>query len=308
MKLCNRIALFYTLFRMTVDDPRARIKDMSAALGRTGRGQTRASTCRQLQNMYTLKVSFMPHLLLKPFDGTETFAYFCKKPERKHLMQSFHNLYNDPRIDYVLYLSGSCDFFLTTRAPDLNMADFGLEIVEKSLLYERIYTVPDGWDRDFEKGIQNIMKCDLVEGTLPRVTYGRLDWKAVDWKIFLSLRNNVRKDFTAVGKDAGVFFMTVKRHFEKKIIPCCVVANYFFPKGYDFYDQVFLKIHTKCEESIVSALRKLPCTSYVFPLKDSLLLGLFHENMELILELIKKMEETGTLKDHLLLIPLIHGF
>ena len=307
MKFRNRIALFYTLFRMIVEDSRAKIKDMSEALGRTGRGQTRASTCRQLKNMYELKVSFKPRLLLKPFDGTETTAYFCRKTERKHLLQSFYELYDDPRIDYVLYLSGSYDFFLTTRSHDLNLTNLGLEVTEKSLLYERIYTIPDGWDRNFEQGVQNILKYEFVDGNLPRVTYGNLDWDEVDWKIFFSLRNNVRKEFTFVGKDAGVFSMTVKRHFEKKIVPSCTIANYFFPKGYDSYDKVFLKINTNYEKSIVSALRKLPCTSYIFPVEDSLLLCLFHEKMELVLELIRKMEETDILKDHLLFIPLIHG-
>ncbi|MBU7042140.1 MAG: hypothetical protein HXS47_01020 [Theionarchaea archaeon] len=89
-----------------------------------------------------------------------------------------------------------------------------------------------------------------------------------------------------------------------KVIPSCVVAHYFFPKGYDHYEQAFLRIHSKYEKDFVKILEKFPCTTYIFPLEKGLIINLFHERAGVLLPVIEKVEEKAFIDDYLLHIPI----
>jgi hypothetical protein len=58
----------------------------------------------------------------------------------------------------------------------------------------------------------------------------------------------------------------------------------------------------------VTALQKLPCTTYVFPLENELILTLFSENATKVLQIVEKMEEKAIIDDSLLYNPIAHAF
>ena len=64
----------------------------------------------------------------------------------------------------------------------------------------------------------------------------------------------------------------------------------------------------KYEEDIVRSLQKLPCTTYVFPLEKSIVLGLFHESIKVLMEVLEKMEEKAIIDNSLLFSPLAYSF
>jgi len=63
-------------------------------------------------------------------------------------------------------------------------------------------------------------------------------------------------------------------------------------------------VFNEVECSIIDALKELPCTSYIFSLEKSVILGLFHESITDVLSVIGKMEEKAILDDYLLYNPL----
>ena len=172
------------------------------------------------------------------------------------------NLYGDEQINYVILLSG-CDFFVTSREKQVDLAKHELEIEEKSRFYTPVYTIPKGWNNRVDDALRNFIASDFEKGFISREVYGMLGWSALDWQIYNCLKGDVRQKFTAVAQNVGVYSQTVKRHFYDEVLPQCVAAHYFFPQGYDFYRQMFLKIESEYETGIVKALETLPCTTYV---------------------------------------------
>ncbi len=122
------------------------------------------------------------------------------------------------------------------------------------------------------------------------------------------MKENIRSKFDTVARKISVDPKTVKKHFFEKVLPSCVIANFFFPKGYSSYKQMYIRLTTDFEQSIVEALGKLPCTSYVFPLEHEIDVNLFHENESLILLSLKKLKEAGMIHDYLLYVPVAYGF
>jgi hypothetical protein len=311
MKNCKKIEVYHSLFRETVKDPRAGAKELASALGRCGRGQTISSATRQLDKMYKSKVSFPPHLVLKNYSGFETKAFFCKKAEGHGISQIYWRLYKKKRkseISSAFYLAGNYDFFVTTRRHDIDLESVGLEVCETTEFYDPIFTIPLGWRESFSACSKKLLRQDFKEGRLPRLIHENLPWGDKHWKIYLSIRKNLRKPMKRVADDVGLFSATVKKHLYNVVLPCCIVANYFFPYGYEYYDTVFLKLHSSYEKSIVESLKCFPCTTYVYTLKEDIILIIFHDSIKKIFSLIRKMEEKGLTEDVLLSVPLASIF
>jgi hypothetical protein len=151
------------------------------------------------------------------------------------------------------------------------------------------------------------MNVDFLKGKLERKTYGLLEWSEADWKIYLFMRKDIRCKFTDVGRYAGVDSKTAKKHFYGNILPNCDIAHYFFPEGRNSYREIFLKVETDYEKSLIAALKMLPCTSYVYPLDTSLIIVLFQNDEKLVLFNLQKLKEIGIINDYLFYTPLIHG-
>ena len=308
-KICrmrNRTKLesYHDIFMSIVCEPRCTITQIASNLGHTGRGRRRATISDYLHQMYDNKISFYPNLVLRDFENLHWKAYLCRKNKRSNIGETFNKLHKNNKINYVLFISGDCDFFLTSRDPTLDLEQYDLEIIESSKLYSPLFTIPEGWKLSFEEASTNIFKLNFEKGNLSRDTKGLLDWEELDMKIFELMRENVRRPFTEVARETGVFSATIKDHFYRRVLPSCKVAHYFFPKGYNTYMWGLIRIHTKYEKSIVHALEKLPCTSYVYPLEEGLLIILFHENINIIMTAIGKMEENGVIEQYIHFTPL----
>ncbi|MBU7034121.1 MAG: hypothetical protein HXS49_02960, partial [Theionarchaea archaeon] len=63
-------------------------------------------------------------------------------------------------------------------------------------------------------------------------------------------------------------------------------------------------LKSKYEKDFVRILSKLPCTTYVFPLQEEIVLNIFHEGAVDMMFAVKKLEEKGYIDDYFLLIPL----
>jgi len=301
---CTILGTYYEIYRAIVDDPRITINDIAKSMGRTGRGRARSTISRHLSNMYEKKTSLKPNLILGTFENSQSIAYFCKKTERKRIQSTFHELHLDERVNYVLFLSGGCDYFITTRDQHADFEKYNLEIVEKSTLYTPIFTIPRGWNTPMRETLKSFVEHKYTKGLIPRSVNGIFQWSDLDWRIYTLMRENARLEFTNVAKGTEVYSSTVRDHFYKNILPCCIVTHYFFPKGYDSYLQAFLRIYTKYESSFVTALGKLPCTSYIFPLENGFATIMFHESTNDVMATIEKLEETGIIDRYLLYTPL----
>lgn len=258
MKERKKINVYHSLFTQVVKDPRAKCKDMAIAMGRVNRGQTISSVSRQLHNMYKDKVSFKPRLVLGNYKEHEIRGFFCKKGENIGIAKAFSNLIKKTlksEISLGMWLSGQYDFLVMTRKPEINLSSAGIEIEEEILIYEPIYTIPGGWENSMSVCVKNFLKSEFKKGKLERSERGILQWEQLQWDVYNNMYPNLRAPFKRVAKKIGVSQQTVSYNLNRKIIPCCVVANFFFPFGYKFYEKILLRIDTEYEESIVKALQ-----------------------------------------------------
>lgn len=217
------------------------------------------------------------------------------------------DLYKDERVLYVVLLSG-CDFLFTTRNKEIehDLHRYDLDVVKASNIYTPIYTIPKGWNVSMDEALTRVMDYDFKKGLLERKVYRDLGWDDLDWDIYRLMRPNIREKFIVISKKTGVFLSTVKEHFYNKILPKCVVIHRFFPKGFNNYLQMVLRIRSKYEKAIAESLKELPCSNIVFPLESELILFLYHEDTRKILKMIQKMEEISVIDTYRLYNPLAY--
>lgn len=296
---------YYRLYEMVVHDLRLTPKDMARILGHVGRGRSPSTLYKHYQNMLEKKITKNPILILKPFEESQSRAYFCRKDSRDRLSTTFSRLRKDNRLDYVLFLSGSCDFFITSRE-DISFEEHQLTIKEEAKLYNPIFTIPQGWRLETSDALKCMLDYHFQKGNLERKVWNSLKWDHLDWKIYEAMKHNGRKGFTKVARELGVWPKTVQRHFSEHVMPHCTKGHYFFPRGYDFYDKAFLKICSSYERDLTKALEKLPCTSYVYLFGKELIVTVFHNSMTELMETVQKMEEIGIIDSYLLFVPLFY--
>ena len=308
MKKSERPGLYFDLFSLIVDEPRIPPKGIATHMNMYYKPRSAFVYTQHLQTMYENGISKAPEITLKPYLGAEIAAYFCRKTDEKNLYTMFIDLYRDKRVLYVVLLSG-CDFLFTTRNKEIeyDLHQYDLEVVKASNIYTPVYTIPKGWNLSMDDAITNVMDYDFKKGLLERKVYRGLGWSALDWDIYHLMRPNIREKFIVISKKTGVFLSTVKRHFYNKILPKCVVIHRFFPKGFNNYLQMVLRIRSRYERAIAESLKELPCSNIVFPLESELIIFLYHENTRKILKMIQKMEEIGVIDTYRLYNPLASG-
>lgn len=98
-------------------------------------------------------------------------------------------------------------------------------------------------------------------------------WDDLDWKVYRVL-NDVRKNFTEVAQDLGISATTVSNRY-KKIIKQCKSLVCFFPNGVRNYNYQVATFKTAYEKGIISALKSLNQTTYVYKAYDTLILVLY---------------------------------
>jgi len=280
---------------------------MAKNMGHTGIGRRRATISKYVNDMYENEISFKPNLYFKNLEGLQWKAYLCRSRSRNNVGSTFERLKEEKRITYVVLISGFSDFFLTSKDSSLNLKQYDLEIVEESILFSPIYTIPQGWNLTFENAARNVLEYNFEVGNISRDTEGAFTLGKMDTEIFEIIKNDARLPFSKVAEKTGVFSGTIKEHFYKNILPLCNVAHYFFPQGYKSYMKTYFRIYTDYEDSIVESLKYLPCTSYVYPFEKGLLINLFHGNINIAMTLFQKMEEMGLVEHYTHYTPLWYG-
>lgn len=296
---------YYDIYCLIIDDLRLTSKEMAKKLGHVGRGRSPSTVYKHYQKMLAKGITRNPILVLKSFEKSQSTAFFCRKVTRDNLTSTFSSLCKDKRLDYVLFLSGSCDFFITSRKR-ISFEEYELVVVEESKLFTPIFTIPHEWKLQPNEALDSLLRFNFTEGTIQREVGPPLEWKEVDWKVYEGIKYNGRRDFTKVAREIGVWSKTVQTHFFNQVLPCCTAGHYFFPRGYDSYDKAFLKIQSKYEKDIVGALGRYPCTSYVYPFEKDIVIVFFHNSISKLMETMQKLEEIGIIESYLLFIPLIH--
>ena len=281
---------------------------MAKKLKYTGRGKARSTLYYHLVNMYAKGISREPQVCCKSFESIQKTTYLCKRETPRGLYSLCKDIENDPKITYSLCFS-SKDFFLVSRDDNLQVQKYGLSIIEKSKFYTPLYTIPSSWNLSFVESLERFMNHPFQKGNIERINYRAPSWDELDWKIFHCVKTNIREKFTIVAERVGTSSVTVKKRFYGSIMPHCIQINYFFPQGFQSYIPIFLEIHSDYEKSIVTALRKFPCTSYVFPLSDALVVILHYDPLDSVVDIVKsfeKLEEKAIIDNFLLYYPIIY--
>jgi len=284
---------------------RATYKEIAKEMGHTGRGRSPSTIQRHFTNMKERKITRDPILIQKPYRESQTKVYFCRKTERKEVTKTYEQLCNDERINYVLYLAGDIDYFVTSRK-DLDLKHYDIEIVEKNKLFEPIFTFPfkRSWEISSDVLYEKSLTLKFEKEKLDRKVCNDLRWDKIDWNIYESMKFNVRKPFSIVSEEMKISQKTVKSHFYKIILPACLLAYYFFPEGYDFYKQTFVQIYTRFEKGLINAFKNLAMTTYIYPLEDRIVLNCFHEDENFFMGMIKGLEENGIIEKYIYAIPI----
>jgi len=298
------IDTYYLIYRAIIEKPRIKLKELAKILGLTGRGRTITTAFKYLHRLYEYKISFNPNLILRAYENSYHTAYFLKAQSRDSLSVTFQTLAKDPKISRVMFLSGMYDFFVTSRHSDLNLKKHDVSLCKKTCMYTPQFTVPHGWKNPMRDALISLSSSLLEKGKLEREREDFLPWDDIHWDIFYSMKDNVRIEFTKVAQEVDVTSDTVKKYFYQAVLPYCDISHYFFPKGYDYYDKSFIITHSNYEKDLINSLKKLPCTTYVYPLEEELALILFHEGINDLMRAFQKMEEAGVIEKYLLLVPL----
>ncbi|KYK37678.1 MAG: hypothetical protein AYK18_18245 [Theionarchaea archaeon DG-70] len=298
---------YYRLYLLIKKIPRIQPKAIAREFRKTGRGRSPSTFLRHINNMYQKEISYPPRLTLRTFRSSYNTVYFCRKSDKQDVYPTFLDLHQNEMTTYIMLLSG-CDFFIISRERDLDLSAYGLKIEEKSILYTPMFTTPRNYLKETGDAFDEFLGSEFEKGNIKRDILEPLTWSKKQWEVYDAIKENIRCKFSAVAHTVGISPKTVKTYFLEKIIPNCVVANYFFPKGYQNYQKMFLRIKSDYETSIVGNLGKLPCTSYVYPLENELAVVIFHDDEPKVLETLQKMREMGTVNDYLIHVPILHGY
>ena len=300
MKNLKGTKLYFELFMQIVNNPRITANNIAKQYNYSGRGRSPSTFSWHIRNMYEKKISREPQIVLKSHTAVHATAYLCEYQKDKGFYDIISRLNGDEEIPYALALS-SKRFFVTSTNQNLDFEKYSMNIEEKSILYTPIYPVPKGWNTEIEEALSNFSDAVLKRGLLPRTLNRDLEWDLLDWDIYHKINKRLRSfSYTKIAREVGTTSTTVRTRFLEKIAPSCIQINYFFPKGYNFYKYAFLKIKTDFEIDIVRGLEKLPCTSYAYPLETSLIIIVFHEDIDHVTLALKKLEKKGTVESYLL--------
>ena len=306
MKISNQLQTYYSLFSLIAEDPRMMPKCIAKRLKYSGTGRSPSTLFYHITEMYNKGISKKPRLFLKSFSETYPNAFFCKRNSIQGLYSTLRSIDKDPDISYAICLSSS-DFFLMSRSESPRIEKFGLSLLEKSVIYTPVFPIPDSCRINTNAAFSAIPKYEFRKKKLDRKLLNGFNWDKLDWSIYNIMGCNVREKFTELARRCKTTPTTAKKHFMEKVLPNCVQVHYFFPKGQASYFEVFLRLYSEYEKGIIEILSKLPCTSFVYPIKKEIIVRLFHESIVVLLDTLGKLEEMAIIDGYLLFNPIAYS-
>ena len=199
-----------------------------------------------------------------------------------------------PGIRYACALAGSDECILLTSFSDIG----------ENILFQG-FTRADGYELPEYKILRNLFFSKNEKPILINIPEEQLKWDNIDWKLFQMLSRNLRLKYTELGDLVGLGWRPIKKRIEESIIPDCHIATYFFPKGQDNYQQLFLRFTTDFQVNLLKKLNCLQTTTYflLFSKKD-IGIFLFPENINDVLRTFKKIEKEGFISDLRYFLPI----
>ena len=131
------------------------------------------------------------------------------------------------------------------------------------------------------------------KGCLPAMTSPE-NWDELDWRIY-NERRDPRESSVKIGQKLGVTCQTVLTRY-RNILEDCEIWLPFFPNGYSNYVPYVITLKTGSETAILSELKKLDRSSYVYKFDDTLILTLFF-NRHLEIDSFLRLEKVGLIHD-----------
>ena len=120
------------------------------------------------------------------------------------------------------------------------------------------------------------------------------NWDELDWRIYTERKDPTRSS-VKIGENLGVTFTTVMTRY-KKILKDCGIWIPFFPNGYSKYIPYVITLRTDYETGILSELKKLDRSSYVYKFEETLILTLFFDG-HLEIDSFLKLHKKGLIHD-----------
>ena len=295
---------YYIIYNVFRDKLRCNLNVIGREMGLSGRGRSKTTASKYVLRMYEKQISFRPNLILRTYENSRLTAFFLKVNDPSEVTTVFEDLSQNPNISYMLLLSGKYDFFVTTRKRNFKPGKM-VRTAKKVPLYTPVYTVPTGWQYDTSTILRKkFAYSNPAEGKIERTVEDFLYWDKIHFDMYSTMIYNAQMPFSIVADKLHMSDTTVKKYFYENILPCCDVGHYFFPKGYSHYSQAFILLESDYEIGLINSLSMLPCTSYIYPLEEEIGLGVFHEGVQELMFAVKKLEERGYIKNHMLLTPL----
>ncbi|MBU7026310.1 MAG: hypothetical protein HXS48_05160 [Theionarchaea archaeon] len=169
------------------------------------------------------------------------------------------------------------------------------------------YTRADGFDSSEHHCLKRLEFSSDEEPILIDVPSPTLQWDSKDWDLFHVLSPNMRLPYSILSKNKiiNLGWRAIKNRMEKNIFPVCDVAAYFFPKGQNNYQQLFLQFKTEYQKNLLEKLNYLQTTSYFLLFgRGEVGMFVFPENMNNVLKIFKKIEMEGIIDDFQYFLPL----
>jgi hypothetical protein len=194
----------------------------------------------------------------------------------KNQLELLKECKKDSKCTYAIALCGYWSFIKVRKgASDIRFADRVIPSYPSEIAPYRLY---------FSK--KGKLKSDLYP-------HG---WDDIDWEVYYIMKDP-SISFTKAIKESkvhgsGLSRPTIKKRF-KKILNDCKVRLNFFPKGYEGYDKIFFTFKTDYEIGLYNALKKLDRTSFLWKVKDLIVLNLFVNHYCKTVRHFKEMEENG---------------
>ena len=243
----------------------------------------REATTKLLKESFELETIVGPYL----YCNSGLSVKICTRGEVQDPIETLEACKKDPLITRAIALFGEYSFISFRRGEaDLNYAE----------------TIKPSFEEDF---VPENIKFDR-EGKLPSDPFPE-GWDDLDWQIYHSMRNP-RVSFAKVSgeiKKSGkldISWKTIEVRF-KKMIKDCKVFVAFFPRGIKGYSQTFLTFKTDFEKNLKRELENFNRSTYMFRVKDTILLNLFLDN-NIQHRIFADFEKKGLIRDLHVSIPL----
>lgn len=226
------------------------------------------------------KILFEPRILCLQDTEAELVEY-----QNIPLIDLYEQKRNDPNVYYVMALAGAYSLIYFKKGKrNLTFTACTLPSIPALIHFDEIDPTKYG------------------KGKLPEM-HKPENWDELDWKIYKERRDPL-KSSVEIGEKLGISYQTVLTRF-RKILQDCQIWIPFFPKGYDNYVPYVLSLKTEYELGLVSELKKLDRSNYIYKIDDTLILTLFFDR-RLEINSFLRLEKKGAIHDLRVSFPLSH--